>query len=552
MQPVASGSTEWADRLLGIGARSLVSAGIQNAIVGSSFEAALRDALVGDLAALGANRIGGARLDAVSHALSHAALGAISAELTGKDAAAGAIGALTSALAAHPVDQALGLTGASRQAAVTALAMLSGGLASDALGHDPIAAANAALNEVSNNYLNHAESSELERLRTHCAVGRCTDADLIEIARLQTLDRMRNEQLEVACSSPSSLACQQAYLDLARALSSYGGKHIDPASVGSRELSEIVALDVRFRQSIVHAWGNNAIRGTTQSVAGGLVSTVDLALLTVKAAFGDADAQRSLGTLVDAAGEFLQHPIDSIERAIKSTLDEADRLEATGSVDEAQQLRARLVTDGVLAITGAGAVVVKGSGKVLGTLSRAEGRTFDSAVLTKREAKLIVDQNRIENHRTADGTALDFPREIQTSSGIVIRANPDKTTTVLGSFRADMRYIIQGQLDLPLNDVDLGPPRPGSFNMLKVPESVARRLGDERFWNEVNRPFLDAAIARGDEIVLATPRSFETVNTVLNDGSIAKSFFGREIDYLLSLGFRFDEATSTMTRKAKR
>ena len=115
-----------------------------------------------------------------------------------------------------------------------------------------------------------------------------------------------------------------------------------------------------------------------------------------------------------------------------------------------------------------------------------------------------------------------------------------------------MRYIIQGQLDLPLNDVDLGPPRPGSFNMLKVPESVARRLGDERFWNEVNRPFLDAAIARGDEIVLATPRSFETVNTVLNDGSIAKSFFGREIDYLLSLGFRFDEATSTMTRKAKR
>ncbi|MBK7662003.1 MAG: DUF637 domain-containing protein [Sterolibacteriaceae bacterium] len=171
LQPVASGSTEWADRLLGIGARSLVSAGIQNAIVGSSFEAALRDALVGDLAALGANRIGGARLDAVSHALSHAALGAISAELTGKDAAAGAIGALASALAAQPVDQALGLTGTSRQAAVTAQAMLSGGLASDALGHDPIAAANAALNEVSNNYLSPKQKFEREQALETCGAS---------------------------------------------------------------------------------------------------------------------------------------------------------------------------------------------------------------------------------------------------------------------------------------------------------------------------------------------------------------------------------------------
>ncbi|MBK7662002.1 MAG: filamentous hemagglutinin N-terminal domain-containing protein [Sterolibacteriaceae bacterium] len=203
LQPVASGSTEWADRLLGIGARSLVSAGIQNAIVGSSFEAALRDALVGDLAALGANRIGGARLDTVSHALSHAALGAISAELTGKDAAAGAIGALTSALAAHPVDQALGLTGASRQAAVTALAMLSGGLASDALGHDPIAATNAALNEVTNNYLSHPQ--DLER-RTRLARAK-SDADraLIDAEYAQLNERQREEAaaclIEGICSS---------------------------------------------------------------------------------------------------------------------------------------------------------------------------------------------------------------------------------------------------------------------------------------------------------------------------------------------------------------
>ena len=151
-----------ADQLLGIGARSVVSAGIQSAINGSSFETALRDALVGDLAAIGANQIG-THLQSVERALAHASLGAIAAELTGKDAASGAIGALTSALAAQPIDEALGLTGDTRKVAVTALAMLSGGIVSDALGYDPVTAANAALNEVTNNYLSRNSRSSGSR-----------------------------------------------------------------------------------------------------------------------------------------------------------------------------------------------------------------------------------------------------------------------------------------------------------------------------------------------------------------------------------------------------
>ena len=170
LQPVAGAAQpDWADQLLGIGARSVVSAGIQNAMNGTGFQTALRDALVNDFAALGANRIGSAGLDTVPHALSHAALGAITAELTGKDAAAGAIGALASALAAQPIDEALGLTGTSRQAAVTALAMLSGGVVSDALGYDAVTAANAALNEVTNNYL--SPKQQIERAQKLNACG---------------------------------------------------------------------------------------------------------------------------------------------------------------------------------------------------------------------------------------------------------------------------------------------------------------------------------------------------------------------------------------------
>ena len=329
-------------------------------------------------------------------------------------------------------------------------------------------------------------------------------------------------------------------------MSSYAGKRIEPGSVGDRELSEIVALDGKFRQRITNAAAYNATTGASQTLAQGLAATVELALLTVKAAFGDANAQRQLGALVGAAGEFLQHPIDNTERAIKSTLDEADRLEAAGRIDEAQRLRAGLITDGALAITGAGAVVVKGSGKVLGSLAKADGGAFDVAALTKREEQLILERNRIENHRTADGTALDFPRELRTSSGIVIRANPDKTTTVLGRFALDTESITKMQLDLPLGAVNTGPTRPGSFNLLNVPPEMVRRLGDERFWNEVNRPFLDAAIARGDDIVLATRPSLVTLEKVLPDGSTARSAFGLEFDYLKRNGYRYDSATGYM------
>ncbi|HNA87356.1 MAG TPA: hypothetical protein PLB04_17405, partial [Nitrospira sp.] len=237
------------------------------------------------------------------------------------------------------------------------------------------------------------------------------------------------------------------------------------------------------------------------------------------------------------------HPVDATERAIKATLDQADQLAAAGRIDEAQRLRAGLVTDGVLAITGAGAVVLKGSGKVLGSLSKTDGGAFDVAALTKREEQLIVDQNRIANNRSADGTALDFPREIRTSSGILIRANPDKTTTVLGRFFMDTESIIRRQLDAPVGIVDTGPPRPGSFNLLNVPDEAVKRLSDERFWNEVNLPFLRAAIDRGDDIVLATRPTKDVLTDPVTKQITA---FGREYNYLRSLRFHYIPETGKM------
>jgi hypothetical protein len=157
--------------------------------------------------------------------------------------------------------------------------------------------------------------------------------------------------------------------------------------------------------------------------------------------------------------------------------------------------------------------------------------------------RAAIDRARISNNVYADGSPLDFPRELQTSSGIVIRANPDKTTTVLGSFRADTDNIMSW-LDYPKSMVVGGSPAPGSFNRLNIPDEIAAKLGSERFWNEVNKPFLDAAIKRGDDIVLTTRPDVKFLFKA--DGSL--TFFGREIQYLESRGFNYDAVSGSMKR----
>ena len=64
------------------------------------------------------------------------------------------------------------------------------------------------------------------------------------------------------------------------------------------------------------------------------------------------------------------------------------------------------------------------------------------------------------------------------------------------------------------------------------------------FWEDYNVPFLDAAISRGDIIVLASPQNNET----LVNAQGRPSGFAREIDYLEARGYRYNPATGTMER----
>ncbi len=68
--------------------------------------------------------------------------------------------------------------------------------------------------------------------------------------------------------------------------------------------------------------------------------------------------------------------------------------------------------------------------------------------------------------------------------------------------------------------------------MLNTPDDLY--ITPNQFWNEYNKPFLDKAIARGDEIFMATPINNKTM--YVKNGS-ALTGYGREYYYLLGHGY---------------
>jgi hypothetical protein len=166
------------------------------------------------------------------------------------------------------------------------------------------------------------------------------------------------------------------------------------------------------------------------------------------------------------------------------------------------------------------------------------------------DAEAVASAKQYQNFYR-DGTAKAFPQELNTSSGIVIKANPDKTTTIIGSFGQDTGRIINTELGLPKSMAIESATQPGLFNLLNTPDSLYKALGPEKFWEQVNKPWLDAAIQRGDDIVLATKPDTRFLNRLSTDGSgnIERSGFGKEYDYLTTNGYKYDSQTSLMTRR---
>lgn len=102
----------------------------------------------------------------------------------------------------------------------------------------------------------------------------------------------------------------------------------------------------------------------------------------------------------------------------------------------------------------------------------------------------------------------------------------------MGRYGSDTGDIIK-ELNLPKNTDFSG--NPGEFNLLNTPNDLYTKLGPDGFWNEYNKPFPDAAISRGDEILMSTPIN----NSTLYTKSSELTGYGREYYYLLSKGYEY-------------
>lgn len=112
---------------------------------------------------------------------------------------------------------------------------------------------------------------------------------------------------------------------------------------------------------------------------------------------------------------------------------------------------------------------------------------------------------------------------------------------------------------------------PNGFNVLNVGVDIGEGVGKisrDEFWKLYNKPFLDAAVVRGDEIIMTSriteqyiflntnnvskPINFFTEQGIQQflsvDPSLLKGF-GREYQYLLQLGYRYNPSTHKMVHR---
>ncbi|TVO71265.1 two-partner secretion domain-containing protein [Sedimenticola selenatireducens] len=277
----------------------------------------------------------------------------------------GVVGAGITASAIPHIDGLLEKSGVSKETRKAILIAASAGVGG-LVGGQP--GALASMGQTVNNYLSHLEATRLNELKKHlltCEADCNIDAVRAEIKALEGLDRHRDEYARIVCALPTSAACGQVIGQMQAFREGYLAA--GPLSMLSRQKTESTQLAEQlftYRQRAANPEIYNTVKGVGTSIGAGIEGTLDLGLLAGNAALGDEQSQAMLVQLAAATKAFLAHPVDNTEKAIKTKLDEIDRLEKSGQTDLAHQKRAELYTSGAFTITGAGALAITG-GKVV-------------------------------------------------------------------------------------------------------------------------------------------------------------------------------------------
>lgn len=131
------------------------------------------------------------------------------------------------------------------------------------------------------------------------------------------------------------------------------------------------------------------------------------------------------------------------------------------------------------------------------------------------------------------------------TSGVKLKTSPWETTTVLGTFKDDTKYVLEELGNIKSTDFSM---KKNRFNLLNTPDDLYKT--PNQFWAEYNQPWLDKVIARNDDVILSTEPIEDNLYRINRETGLKElTGFGREFKYLLEHGYKYDSKSSKMIKK---
>ncbi|WP_322896076.1 MULTISPECIES: filamentous hemagglutinin N-terminal domain-containing protein [unclassified Yoonia] len=335
------------------GLDATITAALRTGVYGDDFVAGFSASLGSSAAGLlmadmhnivGDNAAGLGGEGSMGHILAHAVVGCALAEMQGADCGAGAVGGAVSAYYAGYTDRA-GLADDVRETAIARAELIgavSGYFVSSGKAENVTQAAAISQSAFENNYLLHAEAVEFEALQDLLSGGECGDEASCAAAanRLMELaDRRAQRALELrqACQDVRSMACQIELGELRNALVSYGGHAaMYPVLDGTHSNQSYASnLANELMGNYGREVGAVALASLPVDTLTGLINLADL---ISRARVGDRDALATLSAMGASAVDFVSNPA----AAYRERFAEADLLEASGRIFEADVMRAQI------------------------------------------------------------------------------------------------------------------------------------------------------------------------------------------------------------------
>ncbi|EAC6975849.1 hypothetical protein ARJ61_002936, partial [Listeria monocytogenes] len=114
------------------------------------------------------------------------------------------------------------------------------------------------------------------------------------------------------------------------------------------------------------------------------------------------------------------------------------------------------------------------------------------------------------------------------TSGIKLKTSPWETTTVLGTFKDDTKYVLEELGNIKSTDFSM---KKNRFNLLNTPDDLYKT--PNQFWAEYNQPWLDKVIARNDDVILSTEPIEDNLYRINRETGLKElTGFGKEYNYL--------------------